>query len=235
MTMNERIEPGSGQQVRQRRILFAVLSPYMKRDALYHALWEWEDAHAARPGASLHKFVTSVCATSGLAERRLEINRALVETMQMKDAALGPDPMHEMIAYRRRTGAVTDGAGHDVTAPSGRPHTIVFEAILRGFCTALERYNPSAYPACLRYVTDNMSLLRLVPPAEVGLASFLRKMTERLTESYTPEAMQSLLHLLYVAACEYYGPVKSDELLEAAVAEAERLPEARMFPPRHLL
>ncbi len=226
----------SGMQVRQRRILFAVLSPYMKRDALYSALWAWEDNHAPRPGASLHKFISSLCASGDLALRRLEINRALVETMQMKDGALGPDPMQEMRGYRLRVRGGADSLdSRSVGATAGTAATVVFEVVLRGFCNRLESQSPQGFPACVRYVVTNLPKLRLTPAAEAGLASFLRRISDRLSEAYGPETMQSLLHLLYVAACEFFGPVKADELLAAAVADAERTPEARLFPPRSLL
>lgn len=77
--------------------------------------------------------------------------------------------------------------------------------------------------------------MHLPANTEMEVASFIQDGAGGLKALYPPEAMQALVHLLYLGACEYFGPVKTDEMLAAAVAEAEQLPEATLFSPRTLL
>lgn len=231
MAMSETLDNGAGQQARRRRVLFAVLSPHLKRDALYNTLWSWEEASNGSAAVSLHKFIGSVCASAGLAAQRLEINRSLVAAMQLDDAALGPDPMQEMLAYQVRAKSREGTASASATSPDN----VIFGQVVRGFFDRLEQQNMTTGASCQRYVTDNLHLLRLPMDAEVALAAFVRKRRAALSGNYATDIMQATLHLIYLAACEYYGPVKADELLAEAVAEAERLPESRLFPPRRLL
>ncbi len=234
MNSSDNLAQEPEQQARRRRILFAALQPFMKRDALYQALWEWEEQHAQQPTASLHRFIAALCSAPPLTARRNDVNRNLVMVMQPGDAALGPDPMHEMLAHRRRVNGTPQPGGSSPVAERS-PANVVLETIVAGLNGRLARHGPQVYPSYTGYVLENLSMLRLPLSAEVAVASLIRNADNRLVGSYAPESMQALLHMMYVGACEYYGPVKTDEMLAAAVSDAERLPQALLFPPRMLL
>lgn len=47
--------------------------------------------------------------------------------------------------------------------------------------------------------------------------------------------MQEIIQLLYEKMCSLFGPVNADSYLNKAIADTERLPEAKFFNPRELL
>ncbi len=219
------------QSARQRRILFAALHAYMKRDALFQVLWSWENDHAGQPAASLRRFVAGLGNTVIPEAQQLEVSRHLISAMQLDDAVLGPDPMQEMLAYRRRM----EGAAGSAPAPATAPANVVFAAMVGGFVDRLADSGTRLYPSFLNYVIENLSRLKLPQAQETEIVALLQRRSERLREEHSTGRMQQLLDLLYVGACEYLGPVKTDELLAATVTETERLAEARSFSPRKLL
>jgi hypothetical protein len=49
------------------------------------------------------------------------------------------------------------------------------------------------------------------------------------------EQMSLILHLVYVGACEYFGPARTDQCLAMTIADVEKTPEAKTFPPKRIL
>jgi hypothetical protein len=52
---------------------------------------------------------------------------------------------------------------------------------------------------------------------------------------YSSEEFSGLLHIFYIGICEYFGPQKADLFLNAAIELAEKVPEAKVFPPKSFL
>ena len=171
MNSSDNLAQEPEQQARRRRILFAALQPFMKRDALYQALWEWEEQHARQPTASLHRFIAALCSAPPLTARRNDVNRNLVMVMQPGDAALGPDPMHEMLAHRRRVNGTPQPGGSSPVAERS-PANVVLETIVAGLNGRLARHGPQVYPSYTGYVLENLSMLRLPLSAEVAVACY---------------------------------------------------------------
>jgi hypothetical protein len=55
------------------------------------------------------------------------------------------------------------------------------------------------------------------------------------SESVNQQTLTRLVHLVYMALCELFGPVAADDCFHKALTICERRPEARLFPPSQFL
>jgi hypothetical protein len=127
----------------------------------------------------------------------------------------------------------------EARAPAGRgagpEETRVFAALLGAFLRLLAAQRGPAEAEVRAYLMEKLERFGLSGAGQRAMAEWLAGHRSEPDVAVGREAMRQMVNLGYVLACEYLGPVAADRLLSAAVKEAERLPEARAFPPRGLL
>lgn len=217
---------------RRRSAIYAGLRAYLSEDEALQALFLWEAEFSAGPVFASQGFLSRVCADSGLRARRGEVHKALVRALSLDADQLPPDPQARMqtLAQSRGLHRVSQAAESD-----GRELAVVLESVLGGLLEALEDHDPMAAQKVRMFVIEHLGPLGLSAPTYQGLTQWLTLQGPARTKGIARTAAQQLVHLAYVAACQYVGPVVTDRLLSAAVTQAEGLPEARRVSPRELL
>ena len=90
------------------------------------------------------------------------------------------------------------------------------------------------YPLLTRLRLSERQLLETVEPkARNDVKSLLEG--SRPMQRNPERVMVDCLDHVYELLCDDFGPVKTDQMVARSVAQAERLPEADLFPPRKLL
>jgi len=224
MTMSER--------ARRRAAVFRALRPFLSDAKLMDSLWLWEEHFAAGAAFRLHEFLKRVCDTPVLADMRKHMYLSLVTHMSMRPAELGEDPWPLMDAHRRAVGTPSAAP-----SPPGRsdPSTTVFAYMVTRFLEELRDRNPEYAMRVRSYVVTRLSELELGNRAVSAIVAWLTGTRPAPGVALGEENMRAIVHALYVLACEYFGPVPTDQALSAAVRAAEELEPARRFPPRRLL
>lgn len=219
--------------VQRRRAIYTGLLPYLDGEDIYTALWLWQDHFSRQPALALHGYLREIGPLLGKTIRRSEVHRSLVAALGRKASELAPDPHADMLAYRE--GRFKPQQRVNGKQASVMPATRVFETILAEFFQYIDDSQPLIADKIRHYMSQHITGLDLSLPAFTELGQWLNGLRVHLHQAYAVEEMRKLLHIAYVGGCEYLGPVASDEVLAAAVARAERLPEALLFPPRQLL
>lgn len=220
---------------RRRRAVHQALAPFLQGEELAEALWLWEEGAGNGPAFALHDYVARLCARPGLSELRAAVHLSLVRSMTLPLTQLGPDPWPLMQATRR--GLPVQSAP---PAPAGEPEgSVVFEHVLDRLFQALGERQPDGVGRIRawlqRRLGSRLDVVGLDAAAAARIVLWLNGSASSIGVPLPARALRSLLHAVYVLACEYYGPVLTDGLLADAVRSAETLPEARRFPPRRLL
>jgi len=94
--------------------------------------------------------------------------------------------------------------------------------------------NP-AYAARIRSFMANNLLKAKLRSGAVELRNWMVNESELPNIKMHPDDMRRVVNMIYIGACEYFGPEDADSMLHEAILEAEELPAAKEFPPKELL
>jgi hypothetical protein len=233
--MQESIAPGLDEITRKRRAVYTALQPFFEQRDLMDVMWLWEEGYASTQERSMRQFINEICQ----GQKRSKANSAyhnLMTHLQDMHTSLEEDPYTLMLAYRN--GKLT----FDNKPVSSKMHVlteamVVFNKVLENFVSILERDdNYYAYKA-REYVAQQVGLhgTELDIHQVNELYIWMKYRENRLEYEYTPRQMSLVLHLLYIGACEFFGPARADQCLAMTIANVEKMPEAKKFPPKLML
>jgi len=227
---------------RRRRAINKALAGYLAQDKLLDALWLWEMKYSDRSAFEISDYLHAVCETTELKHRQSEIRRNLIRYMSQQLNELGPDPWPLMRDY-----ALTTSNGNTQTAPelidretplveilSTNPSLGIMLFVISHWLDAMLDSNP-AYAARIRsFMANNLPRAKLARGA-IELRSWVVNESELPNIRMSADDMRRVVNMLYIGACEYFGPEHADGMLHDAIQEAEDLPAAKEFSPKELL
>lgn len=111
----------------------------------------------------------------------------------------------------------------------------VFDAVLKQFLKQLEALDPKITKKLRQSILAQISLCLSSKEERQRLNAWLRGNVDGLEVELNLLSMQQSIHHAYIGACDYFGPVRADELLTTAIKETEGLPIAREFAPANLI
>jgi hypothetical protein len=227
---------------RRRRALNKALGGILPQDKLLDALWLWEMKYSDRPAFEISDYLHAVCDTPELKKRQSEIRRNLIRFMSQNLDELGPDPWPLMRDY-----ALTVNSSKAETAPelidretplvdilSSRPALGVMLFVISHWLDAMLNTNP-AYAARIRSFMANNLLKAKLRSGAAEMRNWMINESELPNIKMHPDDMRRVVNMIYIGACEYFGPEDADSMLHEAIEEAEELPAAKEFPPKELL
>jgi hypothetical protein len=227
---------------RRRRAINKALAGFLPQDKLLDALWLWEMKFSDRSAFEISDYLHTVCNSPELKKRQSEIRRNLIRFMSQQLAELGPDPWPLMRDY-----ALTTSNGQTQTAPefvdretplidilSLNPALGVMLFVISHWLDAMLNSNP-AYAARIRsFMAHNLPKAKLARGG-MELRNWMVNESELPNIKMHPDDMRRVVNMLYIGACEYFGPEEADEMLHEAIEAAEELPAAKEFHPKELL
>jgi len=228
---------------RNDRAVYAALRRVVKDRALLTASWKFYQSNFSNePVIVVNDFVKAMDTELGIdpnQKRSLTVSLFAALNRELADLPEVPEALR-----RNGTPAPVVMNGH-ASAPAGKAvdddklshEQIVFRGLMTRFTERAARKDPDGAQEIAEILAEDKSLREL--PATVAAA--LDKWLESgFSAAHCPvdidvPKMQSIVHQVYVAACEALGPVTTDQLLAAAVTDANALPQAEIYPPDKFL
>lgn len=151
--------------------------------------------------------------------------RELIAIMHGPVAALLPDPLLQLEAWRQGAGASAEEvSGVDVQARQ------TFEALTDVLFAAIAE---SRLPAFRRQLASRLGDAGVSAEHRLRIRAWLEQGSGLGRIPLDLQQLRSLLNLVYTGLCEQLGPVQADQLLSQAVRQVEKL-DLRL-PPQKLL
>lgn len=193
----------------RRRAIYTGMRPYFDDHELYNAVVMWQNDYAEKPKFALSVFVARCCTHAELKAQRAKILASIFSAMELPEAQLLPDPLSEV----KDNGKLIPAAQHTQDAK-----TAVFEVLLKQL---LIKFNESDEASIRSFLTGNLSQFQTDERRLMHLREWLAGRVPTLGANYDVPMLQKLVNLMYVAMCEYVGPVKADQYLAASIKETE--------------
>lgn len=208
LTMNTSIQRIENLKiVQKRRAIREALEPFMDAALLSSTLHLWEEKYSHMPTFALQHFLREICENKLLLPQRSGMLQALIRSLSaLPDDVLEPvkQPTHEAKAavYAKRE------KGHS-------PEMLMFMDLVEELIAFMGR----DYQAKIRvYIMENLEKADISTHKRWALHSWI-KQTEPLKDiDLDVRSMQQVINLVYIALCEYLGPVKADFVLHSVLA-----------------
>lgn len=175
------------------------LSPYLEGSILQRAVEYWEVEYGDKPSFVLNRFLSEICTTEALKQRRKEMLRALLEELSNEEK----QGFEEVVEQKHPASAFVQNSHPFVEAD-------LFSA-LSSFVNAI------AQAIEVRHFTDFDAELKVNLKAQniLGFESLKFNQEEYLRQLMASE-YSHFLTAIYEVYCEYYGPTKADQVYAKA-------------------
>lgn len=231
-TMTEISHDPIHEMAHMRRAIYTALYPYFTTRALLDALWLWEEHYATGHSQTIRLFVDEI--TQGILSSS-RINRmyhGMLANFVKHPDDLEEDPLDMMLAYRAGKLDLSDEV--DVFRSKDAANT-VFYKVLDNFMRRLVESDRYYALKVRQYALQVIFDVKLDIAQLKEIRQWLDYYDTRLELTYSLEQMRAILHILYMGAGEYFGPVVTDNTIREAVETVSMLPEAKKFNPQQLI
>jgi hypothetical protein len=195
--------------LKKRRAVEQALKPFMKGQALLNAVNLWEETYSHKPTFALQHFLRDLCDNTELASQRSKMLLSLVTALSAVPVENQPQKSFRLRPERRTT-RVEEKPSTDL---------MMFAAFVDG----LIEYMGAGQATKVRlYLLDNLVTLKITSQQRWVLQSWLNQIDTIQGIELSLTTMQQVINLVYVALCEFFGPVKADEILQVVLHEVQK-------------
>lgn len=187
-----------------RRVVYTALQPFMERDELLAAMWEWEDNHASIDGQTLNIFIEDLC-QGALGSKYNSILFNLKCHASDKSVVLDEDPYRLMVAYR--SGRLKKAPQHISKTPLQTENMKLLYRQLNNMNAMLESEN-RYYTYLVRvYVDEALGEYQAGLSVEQvdELRQWMKNKEKHLEYDYGAKQISAVMNLFYIGVCEYFG------------------------------
>lgn len=217
----------------KRRAVYTSLFPYFTNEALFNAMWLWEENYASGHGSSLRQFVAEITQGTDNKINSKKIYNTLMMNFLKPATGFKSDPIDMMLAYRAGKIQFNDESFDSVLMKI--PENIIFNFVMDNLHGISFKENPYLASKTREYFSTNIFNLHLDIRQTKEILQWSEDPSIFIGRKYSTDEFSKLLHIFYVGMCEYFGPEKADVFLNIAIELAEKLPEAKQFPPKTIL
>lgn len=173
----------------------------------------WEEKYASRPQFGVSAFLDELYSKYPISIKKGQLFRQLSRATMKLDS----DPLATQSDHVR--GATAD----DMIDRNG---LVVFQHLQNEFLAL-------AKPADRLKITNAQldGMQQHSPAAATPVLNWLRHGKTALPEQLPLTVLKKLFNLAYVEICHLYGPVKADQMLNAALQKTNAIAEAHIVPP----
>jgi hypothetical protein len=188
----------------KRRAVEEALKPFLKGQSLLNAVHLWEEKYSHKPTFALQNFLRDLCENTELAPHRSVMLQTLV-------AGLSALPDEKSFNKNTKMRPEKRTSFFDVNASTD---LLMFAAFVDGL---IDHMGAGQSTRVRLYILDNLGTLKVTSHQRIALQSWLNRIDpiEGLELSLT--TMQQVINLVYVALCEFFGPVKADNILQSVL------------------
>lgn len=196
--------------VQKRRAIREALEPFMDARLLASTLDLWEEKYSHMPTFALQYFLREICENKLLLPQRSGMLQALIRSL----SALPDDVLEttkDIPSEAKAAVYVKKEKGH-------LPEVLMFMDLVEELIAFMGR----DYPAKIRvYIMENLEKADIDTHKRWALHSWIKKMEPLKEIELDVKSMQQVINLVYVALCEYLGPVKADFVLHSVLASVQ--------------
>lgn len=217
----------------KRRAVYSSLFPYFSNEALLNAMWLWEENYASGHGSSLRQFVAEITQGTENKTNSKKIYNAIMMNFLKPASSYKTDPIDMMLAFRAGKIKFDDKSSNTVVMKI--PKNIIFNFVMENLLRVALKESPYRAKKTLEYFSTNMFNLGLDIHQTKEILQWTEDQSIFIGQKYSKEKFSQMLHIFYIGLCEFFGPEKSDIFLNTTIELAEKLPEAKQFPPKSIL
>ncbi|SJM96509.1 hypothetical protein [Crenothrix polyspora] len=227
---------------RRRQVSWLCFQPYLSEEQRVEAIQILDRDYQTEGMSSLIAYVTRICSEFGIdMSNRIALYGQFRELMK-EETVLSIDPLsfgverdHDELRQKQAEPKLspfkTDPADSTV-APKLTAHTVIFIYFMKQVYTHL------AEKSALFQVLKELSLDKR--QGKKDMADNVNRWAGNPNNfawavGLDEKTLASLVHLVYTGLCEILGPIHADECFHKAIAQCEKLPEAKAFSPSRFL
>lgn len=198
---------------RQKRIAVEqALANYISGPILARALLLWDEKYAQQPTFALQHYLRELCAQGELVHLRSRLLQALVQSFSSLQDNLQANQLRTSTARRKQLQAQAQ--------LRSSPEMAAFMDLVDNL---ISNAGDELSTRVRFYTLENLPALRIASNERWALHAWLSQINPLIEAALPLAAMQQVINLVYVALCEYLGPVRTDQLLQDAVSNTQRL------------
>lgn len=231
LTAQSNLEPLGDFELR-RCAIFAGLAKFMTGRELRKALQVWEEDFSDAPKYALREFIGRITKDTELSESAAIIQLELAQKLLIA----GRTSHKDSVEAEPDLPAELNGEMVDMLRAAERSDaTAACEALLKLLFAGIERLDQAALPDVLQHIVAVLPELDLSVLQKAQVKRWCLGRTTELVDGLHPDQLQQLVHAARLAVGEHCGAGNAEQLLAAAVVEAELCPHAVRFPISRLL
>lgn len=115
------------------------------------------------------------------------------------------------------------------------PEMVIFIEVGKRMIEGAQRVGYKEFEDFTASVADHLQSSKLPDLAQQNLLNWCSHKGAPVQGSINDKDLGKAINVFYIALCEAVGPAGADAILASAIRNAEKLPEARLFPPKRLL
>lgn len=213
----------------KRRAVFTVLSEYVRDEALWDAMWRWQNDFSDKSQFELNGFLSHCRDIPGIAENRPQLYRQLISVLMDHAARLKPDPMEQMLAFQ----AMQASGGSVVQASKpAADWSPVYSRVLDAVFTQLRS---DTVRLVKRFATEQAVRHGLPQGLAYAFTLWEERGDPMNVQGVPLVQLKQLLNYIYIGLCEYLGPVDADRILSQSIKSAQAAGPSVATDPRLLL
>jgi len=197
----------------RRRAIYTGMRPYFEDQALLDALKLWQEKYSEMPKYAFTEFLSACCKTKELRQQRSSILSSIFKTMDLPEYELLPDPFDELNSDIVIT----------TQSPTAQEIDHKTRVFMRFFEILMSKVSEKEAFTIRASLIKNSAKLDLDSRRKIILQEWLDKKRDTLEYAYELAMIRTIINFSYVAMCEYFGPVKSDQMLAQAIKATENI------------
>ncbi|MAR90678.1 MAG: hypothetical protein SV765_11380 [Pseudomonadota bacterium] len=201
--------------VKDRKNAFlAVLASNLDQRIQGEVMTFWEEKYATRPQFGISAFLDELYSNYQIPIKKGQLFRELSRaTMSVGAGARTPTP----VTLDPDAGTALDRNG-----------LMVYQALQEAFLSLAQ---PADRLAITRAQFEGIQATQYDGASLRQILEWLRQGPKAMPNRAELGLLRKLFNLGYVECCQLYGPVKTDQMLNAALQKTNAMPEAHLTPP----
>lgn len=197
--------------MQKRKAIQEALQPFMDASLLAETLGVWEEKYSHLPTFALQHFLHEICQHKLLLAQRSKMLQALIRSL----SALPDDVLESS-----KKNAPPQKAAVYVQKEKGQsPELSMFIDLVEGLIAFSSRDIPEKIRL---YVMENLPKADIDTENRWAIHAWLDEERQLKEIALDIRSMQQVINLVYIALCEYLGPVKADAVLNTVLASVQK-------------
>jgi hypothetical protein len=211
----------------KRRAIYTVLAKVVNEQTLLDVMWHWQNTYSNNSLFELNKFLSDYKDIAEIANNRSLLYREMVALLVSEKKDILQDPWPLMVKHQRES-----NSSEPVKAEEKEDWSIVFTTVIDKLFYSLRS---DTQKSMFNYMIQQLDKIELPILLKESFYLWIHKKSVIDTKGADLEQLKKLLNLVYIALCEFIGPVKSDLFLSNAIKETCSIHKDNKLDARLLL